>query len=120
MRKILRVAIAAIVAAAAAGCMRWEVQPVPQPGTADTAPKVVGTVRVGSRSERRVVLHNAYVVDDTLVGWRRDSVGTPQPVKLPREDVLFFEARRPDWLPNGMIALALAIVIHSASKFEQR
>lgn len=126
MPRMLRCAWRAVVTAALActvpattACVRWQSVP---PAEVSARPPLPRWLRVTKRDSTRLLLEQAQLRGDTLIGRASDDAGDPL-ARIPMADVAHLEAREPSVsgsvgvaaLVMGAVAAFAFIVGHAAS-----
>jgi hypothetical protein len=91
--RLARLLLAVLLLCFAPACMSWRIRPTPEPRTA--TPRYLEYARVTADNGDMMVLHDVWVTQDSVVGWRGRGVGGGlTKVRLARSQVLIFEVRR--------------------------
>jgi hypothetical protein len=105
-------AVLLLAVTGASACTGWGRQGVPEPGSTRRLPD---PVRVETYDHRVVVLRDAVVSADSLVGYvGRDSIGR---VAVALEDVRRVEARQVNFLQTVATTTAVTLVVVVAAAF---
>lgn len=113
MKRIARLSLGALMAAAAAGCTRWQyTHPLPSPGE---ELRTFGKARVTVPAGTMLVLRDVEVTADSVIGWRGERRRGLERVALHRSQVVVFDRRAFDgWRTAGASVLAVLVAYGAA------
>ncbi|HLM67239.1 MAG TPA: hypothetical protein VK358_06915 [Longimicrobium sp.] len=108
MKRIARLSLGILMAAATAGCTRWQyTHPLPAPGE---APRTFGAARVTVAGQGTVlVLRDVQVSADSVTGWLGKTPGQRQRLAIHRKQVVILDRRASD--PWGTAGVSLLTVV---------